>query len=102
MVVIPEDYYQRQRQDALRLAPAAEIGEDQLRALLAAASVAALRLAAIRWSAPRGRSREQIIDGIVAGLQNPHTNQGDSFRLALGHIRACEVTLIALRVKRAG
>ena len=101
-MVVAEDYFQRQRQKALELAPAEEINTDQLRALLATASIAALRLAAIRWSAPRGRTREQVIDGIVAALHNPHINRGDSFRIALGHIRACEVTLIALKVKRAG
>jgi hypothetical protein len=91
MVVTPEDYYERQRQEALKLAPASEINEDQLRALLTMASVAALRTAAVRWSAPRGRSRDAVIDGIVTALHNPHINRGDSFRLALGHIRACEL-----------
>jgi hypothetical protein len=89
MAVTPEDFYERQRQEALKLAPASEINEDQLRALLTMASVAALRLAAVRWSAPRGRSREQIIDGIVAALHNPHINRGDDFRIAMGHVRAC-------------
>jgi hypothetical protein len=91
MVVTPEDFYERQQQAALKLTPASEINEDQLRALLTMASVAALRLAAVRWSAPRGRSREQVIDGIVAALHNPHINRGDDFRIALGHVRACQL-----------
>lgn len=85
-----DDYYERQRQAALTLAPAEEIDEAQLRAALADVPVRQLRLAAIRWSAPRGRSREQVIDGIMAALHNPHTNRGDSLRIALGHVRAWE------------
>ena len=92
-----DDYYERQRQAALKLAPAEEIDEAQLRAMLADVPLRHLRRTAIRWSAPRGRSREQIIDGIVAALHNPHTNRGDSYRIALGHIRACE-----RQTKRAG
>jgi len=86
-----DDYYERQRQEAVRLAPTEEIGEDQFRASLTQASLAALRRAAARWSAPHGRSRDAVIDGIVTALHNPHVNRGDSFRLALGHIRACEL-----------
>jgi hypothetical protein len=84
-----DDYCERQRQAALKLAPAEEIDEAQLRAMLADVPLRQLRRAAIRWSAPRGRSREQIIDGIVTALQNPHINRGDSFRIALGHVRTC-------------
>lgn len=84
-----DDHYQRQREAAIALAPAEEIDEAQLRAALADVPLSQLRLAGIRWSAPRGRSREQVVDGIVAGLHNPHTNQGDDFRIALGHVRSC-------------
>jgi hypothetical protein len=88
MTTQPE-FLERERQRALQCAPSGEIDEAHLRAELATVPVAVLRRAAERWSAPRGRSRQQVIDGIVASLQNPHTNQGDSFRIALGHVRAC-------------
>jgi hypothetical protein len=85
------NYHQRQRDEALGHAPLHELSEAAFRAELATVPLAALRQAAIRWSAPRGRSREQVIDGIVAALHNPHTNQGDDFRIALGHVRACQL-----------
>ena len=85
------EYQEWQRQEAFRLAPPDEITEDRFRALLMLVPISALRLAAIRWTAPRGRSQVAVIDGIVAGLQNPHTNkQGDTYRVALGHIHATQ------------
>ena len=84
------EYKKQQRQEALRLAPPDEITEDYFRASLMLVPISVLRLAAIRWSAPRGRSHVAVIDGIVAGLLNSNTNQGDTYRVALGHIRATQ------------
>lgn len=84
---------ERERQRALAFAPLEEIDEARLRAELAELPIAALRHASLRWSGPRGRSRQQVIDGILAGLSNPHTNRGDSFRIALGHARACDACI---------
>ena len=89
-IMTRNEYYEKQRQEALRLAPPDEITEVHFRASLVLVPVSVLRLAAIRWSAPRGRSHVAVIDGIVAGLQNPNTNQGDTYRVALGHIRATQ------------
>ncbi len=83
------NYRALESQRALEHAPVQELTESQFRTELAALPLAGLRLAAVRWSAPRGRTREQVINGIVAALHNPHLNQGDSFRLALGHVRSC-------------
>ena len=90
-VLTKSEYHEKQRQKALQLAPPNEITEDHFRALLMPVPISVLRLAAIRWTAPRGRSQAAVIDGIVAGLQNPHTNkQGDTYRVALGHIHATQ------------
>ena len=89
-IMTRNEYYEKQRQEALRLAPPDEITEDRFRASLMLVPISVLRLAAIRWSAPRGRSHVAVIDGIVAGLQNPNTNYGDTYRVALGHIRATQ------------
>ena len=85
------EFHERERQEALRHAPYQELNQEQLREEMAAVPVAVLRQAALRWSAPRGRRREAVIDGIVAALHNPYTNRGDSYRIALGHIRACQL-----------
>ena len=89
-IMTRNEYYEKQRQEALRLAPPDEITEVYFRASLMLVPISALRLAALRWSAPRGRSQAAVIDGIVAGLQNPNTNYGDTYRVALGHIRATQ------------
>lgn len=88
-----DQFREKEREKALELAPANEITENEFRERIQEAPILALRLAATWWSAPRGRSRAAVIDGIVAALQNPHTNQGDSYRVALGHIRACELQI---------
>jgi len=92
-----DQFRAQERQRALDHAPFQELNEAQFRRLLSSVAIPALRQAGIRWSADRGRSRATIIDGIVQALQNPNVNQGDSFRLALGHVRACEI-----QIKRAG
>lgn len=80
----------RERVRALEAAPLRELTEDQFRQELADLPVKVLRQAAVRWSAPRGRTKEAVVDGIVEALKNPHINQGDSYRVALGHVLACE------------
>lgn len=93
------EYRERQRQEALQFAPAREIDEHQFRALLVDTPIVILRRAGLRWSAARARSHEGVIDAIVAALQNPQVNQGDTYRIALGHIYAYERTNMVTRAK---
>lgn len=81
-----KQWQQRQRQQAEALAPAGPVSEADFRRALRAYPLPVIRLAAIRYSSARGRSYGVVIDRFVTVLKNPFVNQGDDYRIALGHV----------------
>jgi hypothetical protein len=83
-----DQYADKQAGEARVYAPAEEIDEAEFRYSLSFYPLDVIRQAAVRYSAPRGRSRGKAIGSFVDAIANPHLNHGESFRLALGHVEA--------------
>lgn len=83
-----DEYSQQQRKQAEQFAPPEPISEQEFVYRATFYPLPVIRQASVRYSPARGHNYGQVLQRFLDHLRNPHVNQGDDLRIALGHIEA--------------